>query len=131
MASTIATIKRSDWINVLANQSGLKAEDVDKIDKALPSVITNMALGKINDDGAKTVLVETGLCALKINYKESGEKTNADGTKTKIGPNVTMQYAAPKKVLQDLNKGLAVGAKIAKAAPAVGKIIQGVKTLAA
>lgn len=131
MASTIATIKRSDWAAVLSTQTGIKAEDIDKIDRALPGVLTQMALSKINDEGAKTVLAETGLCALKINYKESGEKTNADGTKTKIGPHVTVQYAVPKAIIQDLNKGLVVGAKLAKAAPAVGKIIQGVKSLAA
>ena len=66
-----------------------------------------------------------------MNYHENGERTNADGTKTKVGPNVTVSFAGSKKMLQDLNKGLAIGVKVAKAAPAIGKIIDGVKTLAA
>ena len=131
MADKIATIKRSDWIAVAASQTGLKTEDIDKLDKAIPGVITNLALEKINDDGAKTVITETGLCAVKMNYHENGERTNADGTKTKVGPNVTVNFAGSKKMLQDLNKGLAIGVKVAKAAPAIGKIIDGVKTLAA
>lgn len=131
MADKIATIKRSDWIAVAASQTGLKTEDIDKLDKAIPGVITNLALEKINDGGVKTVIAETGLCAVKMNYHENGERTNADGTKTKVGPNVTINFAGSKKMLQDLNKGLAIGVKVAKAAPAIGKIIDGVKTLAA
>lgn len=131
MADKIATIKRSDWIAVAANQTGLKTEEIDKLDKAIPGIITNLALEKINDGGAKTVLAETGLVGMKFNYRETGERTNPDGTKTKIGPNITVQFAGSKKMLQDLNKGLAVGVKVAKAAPAIGKIIDGVKTLAA
>ena len=131
MADKICTVKRSDWIAVAAAQTGLKSEDIDKLDKATPGIITNLALEKINDGGAKTVLVETGLCAVKINYHENGERTNADGSKTKVGPNLTVQFAGSKKMLQDLNKGLTVGIKVAKAAPAVGKIIEGVKALAA
>ena len=130
MADKITTIKRSDWIAVAASQTGLKTEDIDKLDKAIPGVITNLALEKIND-GAKKVIAETGLCAVKMNYHENGEMTNADGTKTKIGPNVTINFAGSKRMLQDLNKGLAIGVKVAKAAPAIGKIIDGVKTLAA
>ena len=66
-----------------------------------------------------------------MNYHENGERTNADGTKTKVGPNITVNFAGSKKMLQDLNKGLAIGVKVAKAAPAISKIIDGVKTLAA
>lgn len=131
MAEKIAVIKRSDWISVASNQTGLKSDEIDKLDKAIPGILTSLALEKINEGGSKTVLAETGLVGMKFNYQENGEKINADGSKTKIGPNVTVQFAASKKMLQDLNKGLAVVGKLAKAAPGVGKIIQGVKTLAA
>ena len=131
MADKIATIKRSDWIAVAANQTGLKTEDIDKLDKAVPGIITNLALEKINDGGYKTVLAETGLVGMKFNYRENGERTNPDGTKTKVGPNVTVQCAVSKKMLVDLNKGLTIGVKVAKAAPAIGKIVDGIKTLAA
>ena len=131
MADRIATIKRSDWIAVAARQTGLKTEDIDTLANAIPGVITHLASDKLNDGGAKTVIAETGLCAVKMNYHENGERTNADGTKTKVGPNITVNFAGSKKMLQDLNKGLTIGVKVAKAAPAISKIIDGVKTLAA
>lgn len=131
MADKIATIKRSDWIAVASNQTGLKTEEIDKLDKAMSGIITNLALEKINDGGYKTVLAETGLVGMKFNYRENGERTNPDGTKTKVGPNVTVQCAVSKKMLVDLNKGLTIGVKVAKAAPAIGKIVDGIKTLAA
>lgn len=131
MAEKIATIRRSDWISVVASQTGLKAEQVDKVDRLMPGVISNLALEKINDGSAKTVLAETAMCAMKIKYNENGERTNADGSKTKVGPNVSVQFAAGKKMLEDLNKGLTIGIKVAKAAPAAAKIISGIKTLAA
>ena len=131
MADKIATIKRADWIAVAANQVGLKSEEIDKLDRAIPGIISNLALEKINDGSAKTVYAETGLCAVKFNYHENGEKTNADGTKTKVGPNVTIQFAGSKKMVEDVNKGLTIGIKIVKSASAIGKIVDGIKAVAA
>lgn len=131
MADKVSTIKRAEWIAVASTQLGLKTEDVDKLDRAIPGIISNLALEKINSGTAKELQVETGLCALQIKYHENGERLNPDGTKTKIGPNVTVQFAGAKKFVQDLNKGLTIGVKMVKAAGGVGKIIDGVKSLAA
>ena len=76
-------------------------------------------------------MAETGLCAVKFNYHENGERINADGSKTKVGPNVTINFAGSKKMIEEVNKGLTLGIKLAKAAPAVGKIIEGIKAVAA
>ena len=131
MAEKIATIKRSEWIAVASTQLGLKTEDVDKLDRAIPGIIGNLALDKINSGTAKQINAETGLCALQFKYHENGERINPDGTKTKVGPNVTVQFAASKKFVTDLNKGLTIGLKVAKAASGIGKIAEGIKTLAA